>query len=212
MTTSVDHRPDDMTPATYSTDSTSTSLLVRVKARDAMAWRRLVDLYSPLAFSWCQRNGLSREDSSDALQEIFAAVAENIGPFRREQPGETFRGWLRVIARNKIRLHFRQQAHQPKVIGGDAAEIQMHRLADGPLDQHEPWSDGQERNELLHRALELVRGEFEDRTWRAFWGAVVQQQSSVEIAAQLQTTPGAVRQAKYKVLRRLRSELGELLD
>ena len=73
-------------------------------------------------------------------------------------------------------------------------------------------SDGQERNELLHRALELVRGEFEDRTWRAFWAGVVQQQSSVEIAARLQTTPGAVRQAKYKVLRRLRSELGDLLD
>ncbi len=46
-------------------------------------------------------------------------------------------------------------------------------------------------------------------TWRAFWLCAVEHQSSGEVARQLGMTPGAVRQAKYKVLRHLREELGD---
>ena len=62
---------------------------------------------------------------------------------------------------------------------------------------------------LIRRGLELVRAEFEDRTWQAFWLATVGQQSSTEVAQKMGMTSGAVRQAKYKVLRRLRQELGD---
>ena len=62
---------------------------------------------------------------------------------------------------------------------------------------------------LIRRALELIRTEFEDRTWQAFWLMTVGQNSSTEVAQKMKMTPGAVRQAKYKVLRRLRQELGD---
>ena len=77
-------------------DVTSLSLLERAKARDSGAWKRLVELYSPLVFSWCQRRGLSPEDASDVMQEVFASVAGHLVTFRRTRPGDTFRGgWLR---------------------------------------------------------------------------------------------------------------------
>ena len=62
---------------------------------------------------------------------------------------------------------------------------------------------------VIHRATDLIRAEFENRTWKAFWLCAVEHQSSGEVAKQLGMTPGAVRQAKYKVLRRLREELGD---
>lgn len=215
---------DDFEPNASGTDNTSLTLLERVKAADEGAWQRLVYLYSPLVFSWCRRSGLSSEDSSDVMQEVFAAVAAHIGRFQRHRAGDTFRGWLRVITRNKIRLHFRQTAGQPLASGGTDAHIRIQNLVDGPHDETDPLAadgagdahddahgDADEVRDLLHWGVELVRNAFEDNTWQAFWMCVVQQRSSVEVAEALSMTSGAVRQAKHKVLHRLRSELGDLL-
>jgi len=57
--------------------------------------------------------------------------------------------------------------------------------------------------------LDVLRGEFEDRTWQAFWLTAVQGKPAQEVAAELGLAPGTVRQAKYKILKRLREELDE---
>ena len=66
--------------------STSLSLLQRLKDQDSEVWGRLVDLYGPLVFLWCRRLGLNREDAKDVAQEVWVAVAANIGSFRRQRP------------------------------------------------------------------------------------------------------------------------------
>jgi RNA polymerase sigma-70 factor (ECF subfamily) len=60
---------------------------------------------------------------------------------------------------------------------------------------------------LLHRALEIIRIEFEETTWQAFWRVIVDEQPTAAVAEDLGMTPQAVRQAKYRVLRRLRNEM-----
>ena len=52
----------------------------------------------------------------------------------------------------------------------------------------------------------------QDRTWQVFWRCVVEGQAPSEISHDLGITPAAVRQAKSRVLRRLKEELGELLN
>jgi RNA polymerase sigma-70 factor (ECF subfamily) len=64
---------------------------------------------------------------------------------------------------------------------------------------------------LYHRALSQVRSQFEERTWTTFWRVAVEGRSPAEVAAQMGMTPTAVRQAKSRVLRRLKEELGELI-
>ncbi len=54
------------------------------------------------------------------------------------------------------------------------------------------------------RALELVRGAFEDRTWQMFWLTVVEDQTPADVAVRFGVTPVAVRKAKSRVLHRLR--------
>jgi RNA polymerase sigma-70 factor (ECF subfamily) len=58
--------------------------------------------------------------------------------------------------------------------------------------------------------VDLIRAEFDERTWQAFWLTAVENHSGSEAAKLLGMSPGAVRQAKYKVVRRLRQELGDV--
>ena len=60
---------------------------------------------------------------------------------------------------------------------------------------------------LVRRAMEAVRAEVEPSTWQAFWRMTVEGHSSAEVARDLGLSPNAVRQAKYRLLRRLRQEL-----
>src|SRR5205823_14125792 len=113
MTT--DGEPDAGRPAG---GSTSQSLLAEARRADPAAWKRLALLYAPLVAAWCRRWGVAEHDVVDVLQEVFWAVARHLESFRKEQAGDTFRGWLLTIARNKARDHFRRQAHEPAAAGG----------------------------------------------------------------------------------------------
>ena len=66
-------------------------------------------------------------------------------------------------------------------------------------------------HQVLRRVLETIRGEFEPRTWQAFWLVQVDGKGTDEVGAVLAMTPAAVRKAKRRVLVRLRQELGDLL-
>ena len=147
---------------------TSPSLLVRVQANDGDAWTRLVDLYAPLVYHWCGQAQLNADDVADVFQETFRAVARHIRDFRRDRPGDTFRGWLRTITQNKIRDHFRRQAHEPQAVGGTDAQLRMSAAPD-PISLEEDASEQQIMHQALHKTLEMIRGEFEPRTWQAFW-------------------------------------------
>ena len=65
---------------------------------------------------------------------------------------------------------------------------------------------------FLHRMLDLVRVEFENRTWEAFWRIVVDGQSPAEVAADLDLSVMAVYKAKSRVLRRFREQLQGLAE
>lgn len=169
-----------------------------------MAWQRLVRLYSPLAYRWCR----AAEDSADVLQNVFQSVWLSIGRFRREDRADTFRGWLWVITRNKVHDFYR--SHDARAAGGTSVQ---ERLAQLPAEPPElSGEELSERGRMLRTLLESLRGEFEDRTWTAFWRVVVEGHSAAEIASDLAMTTKAVRQAKYRVLKRCREELKGLWE
>lgn len=198
-----------MTTPAYET--TSLTLLARVQAREPAAWDKLVELYAPLVRHWCRRGGLSSEDIADVFQEVFRSVAERIAQFHRDRPGDTFRGWLRTITANKIRDHFRRQRGKKEAEGGTGAQLRLAEVPDPLLDEDEP-SELEIVRQSVRRALEWIRGDFEQRTWEAFWKSQIEERPTEDIATELQMTPAAVRKAKYRVLRRLREEIEGLLD
>jgi RNA polymerase sigma-70 factor (ECF subfamily) len=180
-----------------------------VKAQDPEAWQRLVRLYGPLVYHWCRSSGLRAEDTADIVQDVFCAVAPGILGFRSEgQPG-SFRAWLRTITRNKIHDHFRRKHGRPEAKGGTTAQQQFMDLPQPP-EPAELTDPPKAEDGLWRRAVELVRAEFEDRTWQAFWRVAVDGQPPVAVAEELSTTVHAVYKAKSRVLRRVRQELADL--
>jgi len=192
--------------------SPSSSLLDRLKVNSPEAWRRLVCLFGPLVYERCRQNGLQPADASDVFQEVFRAVATQIGSFRRDRPGDTFRGWLWTITRNKLADFWERQRKEPQARGGSDALEKLGNLSAHELAKLAEPSDPGIPGSLYQRALQLVRDEFQQRTWQAFWRVSVDGRAPAEVADELGMTVNAVYIAKTRVLRRLRQELGDLLD
>ena len=192
-------------------ESMSSSLLDGVKAQDAAAWRRMVDLYGPLVYWWCRKSGLQPEDAADVVQEVFMAVGTHVAQFRRKRPKDSFRGWLATITRNKIRDYFRRLAYRPQAKGGDVLRWLLE--IPEPQEPHSAENHPDPAECLLpDYALEPVRLEFEDRTWQAFWRVAVEGQFPANVASDLGVSVHSVYKAKSRVLHRLRREFGDLLD
>ena len=190
--------------------SISSTLLDQIRARRPEAWRRLVELYGPLVYRWSRQLGVGNADAADVVQEVFCAVGIQVAEFRRDRPDDSFGGWLRTITRNKVCDYFRRRQGRPDAEGGtnayrrllDLAEISESSTATEPL---------QTDSRFPQRLLDLIRVEFENRTWEVFQRIVVEGQSPAEVAAALGLRLPAVYKAKSRVLRRLREELRDLL-
>ena len=177
--------------------------MARLKSQDADGWRRFVSIYGPLVYSWGRATGLGEEDAADAGQEVFRSVAQSINRFRRDRPGDSFRGWLWTIARNRFRMHFRCLARQPKTVSVEKALEEIAELSENESENPE------ETVQLAERALEMIRVDFEPRTFQAFWRTAVDGQPASDVAQELGMSKAAVYMARSRVLARLRLELGE---
>jgi RNA polymerase sigma-70 factor (ECF subfamily) len=189
-------------------------LLERLRANEPDAWRAMVQLYTPLVYHWCARGGVGGEDALDVSQEVFRVAATSMDHFRREHAGDTFRGWLRGITRNVLHEHYRRRSRQPQAAGGTDAFQKLHELADPTMAAS--WDDTDdapaEMDGLHRRAVDLVRKEFEERTWRAFWQTAIEGRSPVDVATEEGVSPAAIRMAKSRVLRRLKEEFADLIQ
>ncbi len=191
----------------YKMLSTSYTLLERACRAEPSAWERLCALYGPIVYAWCRRAGLQDSDAADAVQEVFRSVHQHLVEFRKQ--GGVFHAWLNTITLNQVRSYFRRRQRTAAQSLGDRAEqVADPQLA---LDGLDADAETQLRQQIVHRALELVRGDFSEATWQCFTRTTLQGQSSGEVGEALNMTPNAVRQARFRVLRRLRQELEGLM-
>jgi RNA polymerase sigma-70 factor (ECF subfamily) len=192
-------------------NSVSSTLLDQLRAGRPEAWERFVRLYSPVIYRWCRRSGLTAEDAADVFQEVLSAVMLHLSDFHRDRPQDSFSGWLAAITRNKVRDLYRRRHGRAEARGGSTAQRQMADIPQPPEPSEEfIQPDAESAAWLSRRALDLIRAEFENRTWDAFWRVTIQGQSSSQVAEDLQMSIPAVYTAKSRVLRRLRQVMGEL--
>lgn len=191
-----------MTPTSDEPSTTSLSLLQRVGNNDPAAWRRLVQLYGGVVYGWARGFRLQNDDSADVMQEVFQVVHRSLPRYRREDNG-TFRGWLWIITLNKTRDLIRARDKRPQVPGGEAIQRRLLEVPD--LVEEELFPDSAaSQGQLLKRAANLIREDFDPKSWVCFERLVIDGHSPFDVALELQMSPGAVRQAKYRVLRHLR--------
>lgn len=191
-------------------EPTSLSLLQRACAHDQEAWRQLVHLYGPLVHRWCERSGLTIDDTADVLQETFRTVVRDLSGFRPTRPVGSFRCWLRAVVRTRIADHFRRHP-VAAAQGGTDAQRELANVADLPSDDTDEDGPGEDAL-VVRRALDLIRPEFSGPNWSAFWQVAVEGRPATEVARELGLNPQAVRQANYRIRRRLRQVLQGLVE
>lgn len=188
--------------------STSASLIDRVRLADAAAWERLTVLYTPIIYGWARQARLQETDAADVAQEVFHAVAKGICRFGEDDKPTRFRAWLWGITRHKLQDHFRRMQKQPASEGGSDANLRLAQIPEVAPDSDSDAGLG--AVELAHRALQLIKTDFQETTWQAFWRVTIEGQSAAEVAADLGLSVGSVYTAKSRVLAHLRRELDGL--
>lgn len=190
--------------------ATNLSLLDRARSRDESAWRQLVDLYSPLVIKWCQRLRVSPEATADCIQDVFTAVSRSLDTYHPPGTSGAFRGWLWTITRNKLRDTARRMRGEVQAVGGSTALAALHELPEQLVHLDEEPSAATDSAELTSRALKQIEASFAAQTWQAFWRTVVDGLPTDIVAQQLNLTPAGVRQARSRVMRKLRQQLLDL--
>jgi RNA polymerase sigma-70 factor (ECF subfamily) len=151
---------------------------------------------------------LQAADVDNVVQEVFQSLARTVQDFRRDRGSGSFCAWLFTVTHSRIRDWHRRQRRQPTAVGGSDV---LERLEQEPAPPDDPSSATiNPTATLCRRALDLVRPEFTETTWQAFWRSTIDGHDTADIAADLGMTANAVRLAKSRVLRRLREELGDL--
>jgi RNA polymerase sigma-70 factor (ECF subfamily) len=191
---------------------TSASLLERARAGpDAEAWRRLVDLYTPLLQAWIRRYALQHSDAEDIVQEVLGTLARELPAFRYDPQRGAFRSWLRAILVHRLQAFFRSRQSRPQPAGGSDGALLLEQFADPASDLSRLWDQEHDRH-VAHRLLAAIQPDFEPTTWRAFQRTTLDGIKPAIVAAELGMSVNAVFIAKSRVLRRLRKEMHGLVE
>ncbi len=109
---------------------TQQSLLLRARRGEEAAWRRLVELYRPLVFSWLVRRQVLAEDAEDLTQDVMAVLVKELPRFEHAGRPGAFRSWLRGITVNRVRGFWRAGSIREVAVGGSEVLEQIDELAD----------------------------------------------------------------------------------
>jgi RNA polymerase sigma-70 factor (ECF subfamily) len=152
--------------------------------------------------------GARSQDAQEVVWEVFETVRKKIRSFAKDGKPAAFRRWLKTITHFKVLEYWSGIGDEPLPIGGSGSW--MGAVSDKrPLPGEEP-SDAEAVSEwvlLLRRVLDLIRPEFECRTWMAFWRVAAEERSAKDVAEELGMSVPAVHTAKARVLKRLKQEL-----
>mgnify|MGYP001273967710 CR=1 FL=1 len=190
------------------TASTSSSLIVAAKAQEPEAWDRLARLYVPMVYGWARSFALQQADAADVVQEVFASVRTGLARFEHRKPEDRFRAWLYTITRNQVRLQVRRRDRAAQVAGGTEAHQAMQQIPDSLAEYSASYS-GDGEAPFLRRAMEIICAEFEPNVWSAFLAFTLHDRTAADVGDELGMSAEAIRQAKCRVLRRLKEFLAD---
>jgi RNA polymerase sigma-70 factor (ECF subfamily) len=190
--------------------SPSTTSLRRLQQRDPQSWERLVAELARPVYLRARQAGLQPHDAEDVVQEVFGAVAGNIERFHRDGPNDGFRRWFWTIANNKIRDRFRKLVQEVGARGGTTFQMQVANTPQEVGEQSGASTLNLGGSDAERTVVDRIRCQFEPHTWEAFLRTTIDRLPAARVAEELGMTVPAVYQAKSRVLRRVRQELGKL--
>jgi RNA polymerase sigma-70 factor, ECF subfamily len=130
-------------------DSTPQSLIEDlVASRSSLNWERFLFLYQPLIERWLRQYPISRNDSSDLIQESLLVVVRRLPEFEHNGRTGAFRAWLKKILHLQVLEYFRQRVKDSRT-----QEIESTFLIEDPRSDPDRLWDLEHDQEIARRLL-----------------------------------------------------------
>jgi len=185
---------------------TRASLLVQIRdGANQGAWQEFVSLYGPVVYGFARKRGLQDADAADLMQDVMRSISAAIGRLDYDRSQGTFRGWLFTITRNKVFNFLSARKIRPQASGDSSTNRILDSTPDAN-DGSDTWEVEYQRR-LASLAMDRVKSEFQENTWKAFWLTAVDNTPVAEVARQIGMSAGAIYVAKSRVLARLKDEV-----
>jgi RNA polymerase sigma-70 factor, ECF subfamily len=177
------------TPDTFELDA----VIDQVRQGDKDAYRLIVRQFSLSLRAFLASQLHHLDDVDDLAQEIFITAFKHLERFRQ---GEDFAAWLRGIARNKLKTHYRTLARRDSAMDrfrceiAERVQVDLEKLA------------GQVREQQIERLLGCISKLPEKM--RHIVRAGMEGQRGGEVAEELGMTPGALYTTNHRANKLLR--------
>jgi RNA polymerase sigma-70 factor, ECF subfamily len=176
-------------------------LVARATEGDAAAWARLYQAHFDRLYRDVLYLAQNPATTEEIVQESFAIALTGL---RRFDGRSSFSTWLRGIAHNLVRKHWRSHVRRGRAYERfeHAADRAAPHTADDPERSHVQAERAQVLAAVLQQLPDSLRETFVMRD--------VQGLSVEDVAQRLQTTPGNVRVRANRARARIRAELEQL--
>ncbi len=186
--------PTEPTEPASPTGPTDRDLVREARASSPGAFAALVARYRRLVAALVARTTGRSDETDDLVQEVFLDAYRGLGSLREP---ERLKGWLARLALNRARMWGRRAVLE-RGARARAGQVEAAAAAETPAI---------ERDEERRRLLAAIR-ELPAETQAVVTLRYLEGRPAPEIAAELGTTPEAVRMRLSRALRALRERLG----
>jgi RNA polymerase sigma-70 factor (ECF subfamily) len=193
--------PQGFVPTVTSTEDAPDGLVERARRGDGRAWARLYQLHFDRVFRDVAYLVGATAQAEEIVQETFAAALVGL---RRYDGRASFETWLRGIAHNLVRRHWRTRFRRGRAY--DRLEQMAAEPPGSPREDPEQSHVQDRRAEVLRAVLETLPESMRE----AFVLCDVQGLSAAEAAERLGITEGNVRVRASRARGLIRSELERL--
>ncbi len=193
-------------------DQTSETLLRRVRDwSDERSWRQFFDTYAGLIYSVARKAGLPPAEADDIVQTTMIGIAERIRNFRYQRDKGSFRGWVCMQAKSKIRDHLRRRRREGEIFRPQRpteTEPYTAIVERFPDYRNDPLVllDRDSREELVEIALTRVRAMVKPKHYQIFDLAMIKQWPLQRISRTLGVNPSQVYLIKSRIALVLKRE------
>lgn len=191
------------------TATTSPSLLIRVRnPDDAEAWDEFSSIYTSIIRDYCMQRRLQPNDIDDVVQDVMASVFTSIRKFEYDPAKGRFRAWFGTVAANRIKTFLAKRHRRTTKSIEDENLLNSNDLASSRSysDPDAEWVNI--FSEKIYRtACRRIRGEFNSVVWECFQALWVRGENAAEVAEALGITINSAYINRYRVLKRLESEV-----
>ena len=178
----------------------------RTEVRE-MGWREFADTYGPIVMGFARRAGMDAQAAEDILQDVLIGFFRVASRFEYDPDRGRFRGYLKRITLNAIRMRWRKRPREVR-LGTDVAHDDPGQDT-LPTASEATW-DSQWSAQLLLRAIEDTRQRFEASTMEAFELFGRRGLTAEAASEQLDMSVESIRGAKSRVAKAVRERFEAL--